>query len=86
MVHHTAQSQAIYNSQLSHVYSTLSTGCLATAGALTYGLVMFKRGNTAKSQTMMRARVAAQGLTIVAIVVGVAMGAGRPTYNTPGPK
>nr|XP_054766347.1 HIG1 domain family member 2A, mitochondrial-like [Lytechinus pictus] len=56
-------------------------GCLATAGALTYGLVMFKRGNTARSQTMMRARVAAQGLTIAAVLVGVAMGAGKPTYD-----
>ncbi|XP_030841509.1 HIG1 domain family member 2A, mitochondrial-like [Strongylocentrotus purpuratus] len=60
-------------------------GCLATAGALTYGLVMFKRGNTAKSQTMMRARVAAQGFTIAAILVGVFMGAGRTT-PTEGPK
>ncbi|XP_071476782.1 HIG1 domain family member 2A, mitochondrial-like [Diadema antillarum] len=56
-------------------------GCMATAGALTYGLVMFKRGQTGKSQMMMRARVAAQGLTIMAVLVGVAMGAGKPYYD-----
>ncbi|XP_053145824.1 HIG1 domain family member 2A, mitochondrial [Hemicordylus capensis] len=46
-------------------------GCLGTVGALTYGLVNFKRGNTRQSQMMMRARIAAQGFTIAALLVGV---------------
>uniref|UniRef100_A0A8C4W2R4 HIG1 domain-containing protein n=1 Tax=Gopherus evgoodei TaxID=1825980 RepID=A0A8C4W2R4_9SAUR len=46
-------------------------GCLSTAGALTYGLICFQKGNTRQSQLMMRARVLAQGFTIAAIMVGV---------------
>ncbi|XP_048346417.1 HIG1 domain family member 2A, mitochondrial [Sphaerodactylus townsendi] len=46
-------------------------GCLGTAGALTYGLICFKRGNTRQSQIMMRARILAQGFTIAALMVGV---------------
>ncbi|XP_075756808.1 HIG1 domain family member 2A, mitochondrial [Pelodiscus sinensis] len=46
-------------------------GCLATAGALTYGLICFQKGNTRQSQMMMRARVLAQGFTVVALMVGV---------------
>uniref|UniRef100_A0A8D0GHF1 HIG1 domain-containing protein n=1 Tax=Sphenodon punctatus TaxID=8508 RepID=A0A8D0GHF1_SPHPU len=47
-------------------------GCLGTAGVLTYGLICFKRGNTQQSQIMMRARILAQGFTLVALLVGVA--------------
>ena len=44
-------------------------GALATAGVLMGGLVAFKKGNKALSQTMMRARIIAQGAT-VAIMLG----------------
>ncbi|XP_006631992.1 HIG1 domain family member 2A, mitochondrial [Lepisosteus oculatus] len=47
-------------------------GCLGTAGALTYGLIAFKRGKTRQSQLLMRTRIFAQGFTVVAILVGVA--------------
>ena len=44
---------------------------MATVGALTYGLLSFVRGDTKMQQYMMRARVAAQGGTIVAVAGGV---------------
>uniref|UniRef100_A0A8D1EV48 HIG1 hypoxia inducible domain family member 2A n=1 Tax=Sus scrofa TaxID=9823 RepID=A0A8D1EV48_PIG len=47
-------------------------GCLGTASALTYGLYCFHRGQSQRSQLMMRTRIAAQGFTIVAILVGLA--------------
>uniref|UniRef100_A0A8C4TAI9 HIG1 hypoxia inducible domain family, member 2A n=1 Tax=Erpetoichthys calabaricus TaxID=27687 RepID=A0A8C4TAI9_ERPCA len=50
-------------------------GCLATAAALSYGLIAFKRGKTRQSQLLMRTRIAAQGFTVVAILVGVATAA-----------
>lgn len=53
---------------LTHV---LRIGALATVGALTYGLFSFVRGDTKMQQYMMRARVAAQGGTIVAVAGGV---------------
>lgn len=43
----------------------------ATTAALAYGLVNFRQGNQKMSQTMMRARVGAQGLTIVAVIGGL---------------
>ncbi|XP_044306878.1 HIG1 domain family member 2A, mitochondrial [Varanus komodoensis] len=46
-------------------------GCLCTAGALTYGLICFSRGNSRQSQRMMRARVLSQGFTVAALLVGV---------------
>ncbi|KAB0373490.1 hypothetical protein FD755_015149 [Muntiacus reevesi] len=46
--------------------------CLGTAAALTYGLYCFHRGQSQRSQLMMRTRIAAQGFTIVAILVGLA--------------
>lgn len=45
------------------------SGCGVTAGVLMAGLVAFKKGNTAVSQAMMRARVLAQGAT-VALMAG----------------
>ncbi|CAH2047096.1 unnamed protein product, partial [Iphiclides podalirius] len=36
-------------------------GCLATAGALTYGLWCFRNGKSKLSQKMMRLRIVAQG-------------------------
>ncbi|XP_028815517.1 HIG1 domain family member 2A, mitochondrial [Denticeps clupeoides] len=53
-------------------------GCLGTAGALLYGLRAFKQGKTRHSQLSMRARIFAQGFTVVAIIVGVATTALRP--------
>ncbi|NXR44505.1 HIG2A protein, partial [Hippolais icterina] len=46
-------------------------GCLCTVGILGYGIFCFKRGYTRRSQLMMRARVLAQGLTIVSLVGGM---------------
>ncbi|KAJ8716616.1 hypothetical protein PYW07_003243 [Mythimna separata] len=52
-------------------------GCLATAGALSYGLWSFRTGRKKLSQQMMRVRIIAQGLTITALVVGVMMTTGK---------
>ncbi|KAJ0527115.1 putative hypoxia induced protein [Helianthus annuus] len=46
-------------------------GALITAGVLTAGLISFKTGNSQLGQTLMRARVVAQGGT-VALMVGTA--------------
>ncbi|KAJ7316566.1 hypothetical protein JRQ81_002728 [Phrynocephalus forsythii] len=46
-------------------------GLFATAAAFTYGLISFQRGDSVRSQRMMRARVLAQGLTLSAIVLGM---------------
>lgn len=53
------------------------SGCLATFGALSYGLWSFRQGRRQMSQYMMRLRVAAQGFTIVALMVGIGIGATR---------
>ncbi|XP_018577675.1 HIG1 domain family member 2A, mitochondrial [Anoplophora glabripennis] len=50
-------------------------GCLATTLALSYGLWSFRNGKKKMSQYMMRTRVVAQGFTVLALVVGVSMGA-----------
>eukprot|EP00873_Tetraselmis_striata_P008373 jgi/Tetstr1/428637/TSEL_018625.t1 len=44
-------------------------GAFTTAGVLMAGLISFHKGNQGMSQTMMRARVVAQGAT-VALMVG----------------
>ncbi|NXY04918.1 HIG2A protein, partial [Pteruthius melanotis] len=46
-------------------------GCLCTVGALAYGLFSFRKGNTRRSQLMMRARVVAQGFTFAALLGGM---------------
>ncbi|NWR26651.1 HIG2A protein, partial [Tachuris rubrigastra] len=46
-------------------------GCLCTVGVLTYGLISFKKGNTRRSQLMMRARILAQGFTFAALLGGM---------------
>ncbi|KAL7607594.1 hypothetical protein Lser_V15G20633 [Lactuca serriola] len=46
-------------------------GALITAGVLTAGLISFKKGNSQLGQSLMRARVVAQGAT-VALMVGTA--------------
>lgn len=42
-----------------------------TAGALSYGLYSFRIGEKKMSQMMMRVRIAAQGFTVAALIVGV---------------
>ena len=44
------------------------TGALTTCGVLCVGFGAFINGNKALAQNMMRARVAAQGLTVLAMV------------------
>lgn len=46
-------------------------GCVATVGALGYGLFSFIRGNAKMQQSMMRARVLAQGSTVLAVIAGL---------------
>ncbi|KAK2582869.1 hypothetical protein KPH14_008947 [Odynerus spinipes] len=57
-------------------------GCVATVGALTYGLYNFYKGRSQMSQYMMRARVLAQAFTFVAIVTGIAIGVQKKTSPT----
>ncbi|XP_068443210.1 HIG1 domain family member 2A, mitochondrial [Clinocottus analis] len=53
-------------------------GCLATAGALLYGLRAFNQGKTRQSQLSMRGRIFAQGFTVVALIFGVFTSARKP--------
>jgi len=46
-------------------------GCAATAGALVWGIRAFNKGKTNQSQMMMRARIGAQGFTVIALIFGV---------------
>eukprot|EP00698_Gefionella_okellyi_P005993 TRINITY_DN15444_c0_g1_i1.p1 TRINITY_DN15444_c0_g1~~TRINITY_DN15444_c0_g1_i1.p1 ORF type:complete len:114 (+),score=22.36 TRINITY_DN15444_c0_g1_i1:50-391(+) len=46
-------------------------GCLLTAGILGFGLFSFGRGNSRWGQYAMRARVAAQGVTLIGAVGGM---------------
>lgn len=48
---------------------------MLTLTALTYGLWCFRQGRGRDSQMMMRARIAAQGFTVVAILGGIVLGA-----------
>jgi len=48
-------------------------GLLATVGILLNGIWQMRKGNQAQSQKMMRYRVIAQGLTVIALVGGVYM-------------
>jgi len=50
---------------------------LATFGALSYGLWSFRQGKRQMSQYMMRLRIAAQGFTVVALIVGIGISATR---------
>ncbi|XP_053667627.1 HIG1 domain family member 2A, mitochondrial [Anopheles marshallii] len=55
-------------------------GCAATLTALGVGLWNFRKGRSQMSQYMMRARILAQGFTVLALVIGVGM-----TYGTKEP-
>jgi len=57
-------------------------GSFATLAALSYGLWCFRQGRGRDSQMMMRARIAAQGFTIVAIMMGVFVGATPRNNNS----
>jgi len=52
-------------------------GMLATVGALSYGIYGFQKGNQRIQQTMMRARVLAQGATVLVLVGGIALASMR---------
>ncbi|KAK7074305.1 HIG1 domain member 2A [Halocaridina rubra] len=46
-------------------------GCGLTAAALCFGLYSFTQGKNRLSQKMMRMRIAAQGFTIAALMIGI---------------
>ncbi|XP_058827499.1 HIG1 domain family member 2A, mitochondrial [Topomyia yanbarensis] len=56
-----------------HENPLVPVGCGATLLALGFGLWNFRQGKTQMSQYMMRARILAQGFTVVALIVGVGM-------------
>nr|XP_055238219.1 HIG1 domain family member 2A, mitochondrial [Gorilla gorilla gorilla] len=56
-----------------HENPVVPIGCLATAAALTYGLYSFYQGNSQRSQLMMCTWIAAQGFTVTAILLGLAV-------------
>ncbi|XP_033094928.1 HIG1 domain family member 2A, mitochondrial-like [Trachypithecus francoisi] len=56
-----------------HENPMVPIGCLATAAALTYGLYSFYRSDSQRSQLMMRNRIAAQGFTVTALLLGLAV-------------
>lgn len=60
---------------LQHCYKEpwIPLGCLTTAGVLCIGFGAFIRGNKLLAQQMMRARVAAQGATVIAMAVSSGM-------------
>ena len=61
---------------LQHCYKEpwIPIGCIVTVGALSVGFHGFINGNKVQMQSMMRLRVVAQGLTILAMGAGVSMG------------
>lgn len=60
----------------------LIVGCLATFSALSYGLWSFRTGQRKMSQYMMRTRIAAQGFTVLALIIGIGIGAKAAKQNT----
>ncbi|KAI9552724.1 hypothetical protein GHT06_020603 [Daphnia sinensis] len=52
-------------------------GCAVTASALMYGLWSFRQGRPKMSQKMMRLRIAAQGFTVVGLMIGVGISAAK---------
>lgn len=48
-------------------------GLIATTACLTLGLVNMRRGNSKQQQLFMRGRVAFQGFTLAAMVIGVTL-------------
>lgn len=58
-------------------------GCLVTMGVLANGVWAMRKKDTAKSQRMMRYRIAAQGTTIIALVVGTMLSQYLMTIRPP---
>jgi hypothetical protein len=56
--------------QLSKKNPFVPIGCVITGAILLNGIIAMKRGDKSKSQRMMRYRVAAQGITIMAVLGG----------------
>jgi hypothetical protein len=52
-----------------------------TAGALSFGLYSFQKGERRMSQMMMRVRIFAQGFTVAALVVGVVYSLGKDAFK-----
>lgn len=52
------------------MYNIIS-GLVATTAALSFGLYAMKTGNKQRSQFMMRTRIACQGFTVMALLVGI---------------
>ena len=59
-----------YLKKLAKYNPLVPIGCLVTVGVLGNGIWAMKNNNRNKSQRMMRYRVAAQGITVIALVVG----------------
>ncbi len=59
-----------YLKKLAKYNPLVPIGCLVTIGVLGNGVWAMKNNNRNKSQRMMRYRVAAQGITVIALVVG----------------
>ncbi|XP_058064461.1 HIG1 domain family member 2A, mitochondrial-like [Anopheles bellator] len=56
-------------------------GCAATLTALGFGLWNFRKGRSEMSQYMMRARILAQGFTVVALIIGVGMSFAKKNHR-----
>nr|CAD7587636.1 unnamed protein product [Timema genevievae] len=71
------KQQLLYDTDFVRVHFQLPAqrhvGSLATVGALGYGLWCFRQGRSKMSQYMMRARIVAQGFTLVALLIGVSI-------------
>ncbi|CAG2059438.1 unnamed protein product [Timema podura] len=75
------EQQLLYDTDFVRVHFQLpaqrhvgtANGSLATVGALGYGLWCFRQGRSKMSQYMMRARIVAQGFTLVALLIGVSI-------------
>jgi len=59
----------------------IPVGAAATAGCLAYGVFQFVKGNSKKQQVAMRARVFAQGATLIVLVGGAMYISARDGYK-----
>ena len=80
LVMHPAPPEDILPSRKGTRNPLVLVGAAATAGVLTAGFVAFKAGNANLSQTMMKARVFAQGATI-ALMVGTSGAVVMPSFT-----
>ncbi|XP_016477222.1 RING-H2 finger protein ATL48-like [Nicotiana tabacum] len=63
-----SELDSIFPDTKRHRNPLVPIGAFVTAGVLTAGLISFKRGNSQLGQQLMRARVLAQGGTVVLMV------------------